>query len=147
MNDLLKQGLNIESKNHHGLTATQVAMAQHHVDMVQFLLMNGSSDVASVHTHDFSSSNMNEMPERHETEHRIRVYERKHNEVVLRGHEGEKKKILGRIKRQNWLRVSIYRDHPLVRREKGCFEGGKVIRLPSSLEDLKIIAGKVSIFS
>lgn len=103
MNELLKQGLNIDSKDHHGLTAIQVAMDEHHVQMVQFLLMNGS-DVAGAHTHNFSSS----------------------------------------TNRPSCSRVSIYRGNPILRKENGCMEAGKLIRLPNSLEELKKIAGKVS---
>ena len=39
------------------------------------------------------------------------------------------------------LRVSIYRGHPLERRETFCKEPGRLIRLPSSLEELKNVAG------
>ncbi|CAL0309901.1 unnamed protein product [Lupinus luteus] len=35
MNELLKQGLNVDSKDQHGITPIQVAMEQNHVDMLK----------------------------------------------------------------------------------------------------------------
>ncbi|XP_061337183.1 potassium channel AKT2/3 isoform X2 [Gastrolobium bilobum] len=123
MNELLKQGLNIDSKDGHGITAIQIAMAENHVDMIQLLVMNGA-DVSDVYTHEFSASTLNEMLKKREIEHLI-------TQTACRRSNG-----------LNCLRVSIYRGHPLVRREKGFMEAGKLIRLPDSLEELKTIAGE-----
>ncbi|KAF7842733.1 potassium channel AKT2/3 isoform X1 [Senna tora] len=139
MSELLKQGLNIDSKDHHGLTAIQVAMTKNHVDMVQLLLMNGS-DVADAPTHNFSASTLNEMLQKRE--HRITVHETTPSEVVQKGHEREQEHIWERDNRPSFLRVRIYRGHPVLRREKCCKEAGKLIRLPNSLEELKSIAGE-----
>ncbi|KFK28793.1 hypothetical protein AALP_AA7G048900 [Arabis alpina] len=47
MKDLLKQGISVDTKNHHGFTALQVAMSENHMDMVNLLMMNGA-DVVGV---------------------------------------------------------------------------------------------------
>jgi hypothetical protein len=144
MNELLKQGLNIDSKDRHGMTAIQIAMAENLVDMVQLLVMNGA-DVADVHVHEFSASTLNEMLQKREIGHLINVSEAMASEFVLKGqNQKEQKQVWGRFNGLECPRVSIYRGHPEVRREKGFIEAGKLIRLPDSLEKLKIIAGKVS---
>ncbi|MCL7045438.1 hypothetical protein MKW94_020601 [Papaver nudicaule] len=38
-------------------------------------------------------------------------------------------------------RVIMYKGHPVMRKNNCCMEAGRVMRLPSSIEDLKIIAG------
>ncbi|KAI4298984.1 hypothetical protein L6164_032486 [Bauhinia variegata] len=140
MSELLKQGLNIDSKNHHGLTAIQIAMAKSHVDMVELLVMNGANFVG-VDTHDFSSSTLDQMLQNLELGHQITVHETIPGEVQPRGH-GEQERSWERYNGPNCARVSIYRGHPIVSREKGCMEAGKLIRLPNSLEELKSIAGE-----
>ncbi|CAL0332712.1 unnamed protein product [Lupinus luteus] len=47
MNELLKQGLNVDSKDQRGITPIQVAMEQNHVDMVRLLVMS-SADVTAI---------------------------------------------------------------------------------------------------
>lgn len=110
MKALLKQGLNVDTEDHHGVTALQVAMAEDQMDMVNLLATNGA-DVVCVNTH-------NEFTPLE----KLRVVEEEEEEE--RG------------------RVSIYRGHPLERRERSCNEAGKLILLPPSLDDLKKIAGK-----
>jgi hypothetical protein len=125
------------------MTAIQIAMAENLVDMVQLLVMNGA-DVAEVHVHGFSASTLNEMLQKREIGHLINVSEAMPSEFVLKGQNQEQKQIWGRFNGLECPRVSIYRGHPEVRREKGFIEAGKLIRLPDSLEKLKIIAGKIS---
>ncbi|TKY71362.1 Potassium channel AKT2/3 [Spatholobus suberectus] len=141
MNDLLKQGLNVDSKDHHDTTAIQIAMAENHVDMVQLLVMNGA-DVSDVHNHEFSSFTLNEMLQKREVGHLINVNEAMPGEVVLKGRHQEQEHNGRRSNGVKFPRVSIYRGHPTVRREKGFMEAGKLIRLPDSLEELKTIAGE-----
>ncbi|KAL0699161.1 hypothetical protein Bca4012_055283 [Brassica carinata] len=100
MKDLLKEGINVDTEDHHGFTALQVAMAENQMDMVNLLTMNGA-DVVGVNT----------------PLEKLRV-----------------------VKEEE--RVSIYRGHPLERKERSCNEAGKVILLPHSLDDLKKIAGE-----
>ncbi|ESQ55134.1 hypothetical protein EUTSA_v10024449mg [Eutrema salsugineum] len=47
MKDLLKQGISVDTEDHHGFTALQVAMAENRMDMVNLLTMNGA-DVVGV---------------------------------------------------------------------------------------------------
>lgn len=142
MHELLKQGLNIDSKDRHGMTAIQIAMAENHVDMVQLLVMNGA-DVTDVHIHEFSASILNEILQKREIGHLINVSEAMPSEYVLKVQsQEEQKQIWGRYNGLDCPRVSIYRGHPVVRRERGFIEAGKLIRLPDSLEKLKIIAGE-----
>ncbi|XP_024024441.1 potassium channel AKT2/3 isoform X2 [Morus notabilis] len=137
MKELLKYGLNVDSKNHHGSTPVQVAMADNNVDMVNLLVMNGA-EVVNANTYEFPSTALNEMLEKREVGYRINVPETAPNEVLSMQSEAEKRKSDG----VNCPRVSIYRGHPMERKETCCKEPGKLIRLPSSLEDLKKVAGE-----
>ncbi|RZB76268.1 Potassium channel AKT2/3 isoform B [Glycine soja] len=145
LTDLLKQGLNVDSKDHHDTTAIQIAMAENHVDMVHLLVMNGA-DVSDVHNHEFCSSTLDEMLQKREIGHLINVTEVMRSGVVLKGKHQEQELNGGRSNGLKFPRVSIYRGHPVVRREKGSVEAGKLIRLPDSLEELKTIAGNISNF-
>ncbi|KAF7803622.1 potassium channel AKT2/3 isoform X1 [Senna tora] len=150
MNDLLKQGLNIDSKDRHGVTAIQIAMAENHVEMAQLLVMNGADVSGIAHTHNFSASALNEMLQDRETGHRITVHDEAatHCDFVPMGHDGDdgddeqEEQSWGRCNGSKFPRVSIYRGHPMKRREKCSKEAGKLIRFPNSLEELKIIAGE-----
>lgn len=151
MSELLKQGLNIDSKNHHNMTPIQVAMAENHVEMVQLLIMNGA-DVSGLHTHKFSASALNEMLQNRETGHRITVQEAPPPYDFLPTENDEveqEEQIWGKSNNNgsNLPRVSLYRGHPIKRREKHCKEAGKLIRIPDSLEELKKIAGTFLIVS
>lgn len=141
MKDLLKLGINVDSRDHQDTTAIQIAMAENRVDMVQLLIMNGA-DVSDVHYHEFSSSTLNEMLKQREIGHLINVNEAMPGEVVLKGQQQEQDHIGGRSTGVKFPRVSIYRGHPVVRREKCSMEAGKLIRLPDSLEGLKTIASE-----
>ncbi|KAF2585716.1 hypothetical protein F2Q70_00034837 [Brassica cretica] len=98
--DLLKQGINVDTKDHHGFTALKVAMSQNQMDMVNLLNMNGADMVTNEPT----------------SLEKLRVVEK------------EKE------------RVSIFRGHPLERKERSSYEAGMLILLPPSLDDLKKIA-------
>ena len=63
---------------------------------------------------------------------------------VLKGKHQEQELNGGRSNGLKFPRVSIYRGHPVVRREKCSMEAGKLIRLPDSIEELKTIAGNIS---
>ncbi|KAJ9687452.1 hypothetical protein PVL29_016084 [Vitis rotundifolia] len=144
MKELLKQGLNIDSKNRQGLTAIQIAMAEDHTDMVKLLVMNGA-DVIHANTYEFSAETLNEMLQKREMAHRIMVPDTlpTDHETLLRDQGGEKEfNDNGGFKGTNVPRVSIYRGHPLQRKESCCTEAGRLIRLPNSLMELKAIAGE-----
>ena len=59
MKELLKQGLHIDSKDPHGMTAVQVAVTENQTDMIKLLLMNGA-EVEDTIKHKLSSINLNE---------------------------------------------------------------------------------------
>lgn len=146
MEELVKYGLNVDSKDRHGRTAIEIAMAENNVEMVNFLVMNGS-DVVGANKCEFSSTNLNDMLQKREIGHRITVHDDNstQNEVLLKKLEiidFEAKE--GKSKGGNCQRVSIYRGHPLVRKQACCMEAGRLIKLPNSLEELKKIAGKYS---
>lgn len=143
MKELLKHGLNVDSKDRQGKTAIQVAMAENHVDMVNLLIMNGA-EVTESNTYDFPADNLNEMLQKRETGHRITVPDViSNNEILLKRHNDEEKSNrMGRSKERDCIRVSIYRGHPVVRSETSCKESGRLIRMPSSLDKLKSIAGE-----
>lgn len=144
MEELVKYGLNVDSKDRHGRTAIEIAMAENNVEMVNILVMNGS-DVVGANTCEFSSTNLNDMLQKREIGHRITVHDDNstQNEVLLKKLEiidFEAKE--GKSKGGNCQRVSIYRGHPLVRKQACCMEAGRLIKLPNSLEELKKIAGE-----
>ncbi|XP_041010814.1 potassium channel AKT2/3 isoform X2 [Juglans microcarpa x Juglans regia] len=141
MEELLKQGLNVDSKDRHRITAIEIAMAKSNVDMVNVLVMNGA-DVTNAKTHKFPPDTLKEMLQKRENEHRIRVPEISINEVLLGRHEGKKGCSWRDSTKSTGPRVSIYRGNPLVRRETCCMETGRLIRLPDSLKELKSIAGQ-----
>lgn len=148
MKELLKHGLNLDSMDCNGKTAVQVAMAENHVDMVNLLVMNGA-DVTEANTHEFSSTTLNEMLQKREIGHRIMVPDHfvTNNEVLLKRLEEQGCNSCGKSHGMNYIRVSIYRGHPAIRRETRCMEPGRLIKLPNSLEVLKTIAGKFFLFS
>jgi hypothetical protein len=135
MKELLKQGLDVDSKDCHGLTAIQIAMAKNNVDMVNLLVLNGA-DIVNAKIYEFPPAILNEILQRREVGHRIMVAETKINDVLLARHD--KWRDFGGVV---CPRVSIYRGNPVVRRETGYMEAGRLIRLPGSLEELKNIAG------
>ncbi|XP_022763287.1 potassium channel AKT2/3-like [Durio zibethinus] len=141
MEELLKYGLSVDTKDRHGLTALQIALKEKHEDMVNLLVMNGA-DVINANTYEFSSKTLNEMLQKREIGHRITVTDTTSSEVLLKKLEGEYAGILGKSRGLDHPRVSIYRGHPLMRKESCCTEPGKLIRLPDSLEELKNFAGE-----
>ena len=145
MKELLKHGLNIDSKNHQGLTAIQISMAENHTDMVKLLVMNGA-DVIHANTYEFSSETLNEMLQKREMGHRIVMPGTlpTDHETLLRGDREEKEfNTNGGFTGTHVPRVSIYRGHPLERKDSCCTEAGRLMRLPNSLMELKAIAGAV----
>ncbi|KAJ4824150.1 RAC-beta serine/threonine-protein kinase [Turnera subulata] len=143
MKELLKHGLNVDSKDRQGKTAVQVAMAENHADIVNLLVMNGA-DVTEDNVSDFSSTNLSDILQKREIGHRITVPDvLTDNEILLKRHNGEQEcKSWGKSNGPNCIRVSIYRGHPVERRETNSKEAGRLIRLPNSLDEIKTIAGE-----
>lgn len=139
MKELLKHGLYVDSKDRHGLTAIQVATTENHMDMVKFLLMNGS-EVNETVRNKIPAVNLDEILQRREVGHRITMPAGL-QEKTLRGDDKEQQ---GNGESSRVLlnpRISIYNGHPAKRREGRCTEPGKLVRLPNSLAELKSIAG------
>ncbi|KAM5574453.1 potassium channel AKT2/3 [Rosa sericea] len=142
MKELLKHELHVDSKDFDGKTAVQVAMEENNVDMVNLLVMNGA-DVTNVsHDYLFPSQTLSDMLQKREVGHRITVPDPTLNEVLLFRNDGEKNIDWRKSNGMNSPRVSIYRGHPVTRRNTCCTEAGRLIRLPHSLEELKNIAGE-----
>ncbi|XP_042507547.1 potassium channel AKT2/3 [Macadamia integrifolia] len=143
MKELLSHGLNVDSKNRHGSTALQIAMSENHVEMVNLLVMNGAN-VDQASPNGFPMNTLDEMVKKREVGHCITMLEAVPDETIesyLRRKQEEESK-WGRSKGGNCLRVSIYREHPVLRRNSCNMEAGKLIKLPTSLEELKSIAGE-----
>ncbi|CAI9103833.1 OLC1v1002404C1 [Oldenlandia corymbosa var. corymbosa] len=144
MKELLKHGLHVDSKDRHGMTAIQVAMAESHMDMIKLLLMNGAH-IDDTFKYRLSSMNLNEMLEKRELGHRITVPETLDQDGFLWNEEKQEhdmKSSKGSSASGLNIRVSIYRGHPMIRRDTRCSEPGRLIRLPKSLIELKIMAGE-----
>ncbi|XP_068498042.1 potassium channel AKT2/3-like [Phaseolus vulgaris] len=132
MKDLIKQGLNVNSRDGRNATAIQVAITEGHVEMVWFLVMNGA-DVSDC------SSIINQMLQKRKIGHLIEFMP---GEIILKGRYQEEKHIGRRYNRPITPRVTIYRGHPSLRKEKSVTQASKVIRLPDSFDQLKTIAGE-----
>ncbi|XAR56341.1 hypothetical protein NMG60_11036789 [Bertholletia excelsa] len=142
MKELLKHGLHVDSKGRSGQIAVQVAMEEDHMDMVKLLLMNGA-DIGDADRRKLPSMNWSEMLQKREVGYRINMPDASPDQVLLRRQlEAEDESNLGRPRGMCYLRVSIYRGHPMARRDSCCTEAGRLIRLPNSLEELKSIAGE-----
>lgn len=127
MKELLKHGLYADSKDRHGLTAIHVATTENHLEMVQLLLMNGSEVNDTVKTM-IPPADLNEMLQKREIGHCVAI-------------SNDDKKCGDDQERLLPMRVSIYRGHPVDRRVNNCSDPGKLVRMPSSLAELKTIAG------
>lgn len=141
MKALLRHGLNVDSKDRSGLTAIEIAMSENHVDMVDLLVMNGT-DVTDANKYEFCSSTLNGMLRKREVGHRIMVEDTALDELPLRAQEREQGCRLERSNGPYHPRVRIYRGHPMVKKEGCCVGNGRLTRLPSSLVELKRIAGE-----
>lgn len=151
MKELLKHGLFVDSKDRHGITPIQIAMEENHLEMVELLVTNGADiNTEDVHTssHKFLSSlNLDEMLQKREVGHQINMNDSDMDNVIVK--KSEDKDPLQEFKKEKSskgstcsIRVSIYRGHPVKRRENCCTEAGRLITLPVSLEELKSVAGK-----
>ncbi|XP_047315091.1 potassium channel AKT2/3 isoform X2 [Impatiens glandulifera] len=129
MKELLKHGLHVDSKGHKGLTPVQVAIEENHAEMVKLLVSNGAEigDARQQSTMNWDAI----LQEREVGEHRISMSDNSQYEFLKRNNDRD---------RLFSLRVSIYRGHPVERKESCCSEPGRLIILPSSLHDLKRIA-------
>ncbi|KAM3291074.1 potassium channel AKT2/3 [Capsicum chacoense] len=140
MKELLKHGLQVDSKDRDGSTAIHVALEENLEDMVKLLLINGA-EINDKLKYKLSSMNLSDMLQKREVGHRVMVPDTM-DEVAQKWREKEKQHNSESNMDQMSSRVSIYRGHPVIRRRTHCSEPGKLIRLPNSLAELKIIAGQ-----
>ncbi|CAN4108107.1 unnamed protein product [Withania somnifera] len=140
MKELLKHGLQVDSKDRDGSTAIHVALNENLEDMVKLLLMNGA-EINDKLKRKLSSMNLSDMLQIREVGHRVMVPDTM-DEVAQKWHEQEKKHNSESARDRMSFRVGIYRGHPVSRKRTHCSDPGKLIRLPNSMAELKIIAGQ-----
>lgn len=142
MKDLLGHGLNIDAENDEGLTALQISMAGDHDDMVRFLIMNGAK-IEKVDPKEWERKKMvhkdfEEMMQKREIGYPIAILKPpnvKQTKIEEQDHMLKWDRRVG-----VYPRVSVYRGHPLLRNPHS--EAGKLINLPSTMEELKSIIGE-----
>lgn len=147
MKELLKHGLNMDSENHEGLTALQVALAENHEEIVRFLVMNG----ANIEKADKNGRGTNKM-KHHLLEEMVQQREVGCPITVLDFPRESKQRKASREQNHklNWERnghcprVSVYKGHPLQRISSS--EAGRLISLPRTMKELiNIIEEKLGI--
>ncbi|KAI7738322.1 hypothetical protein M8C21_033437 [Ambrosia artemisiifolia] len=147
MKGLLKHGLLVDSKDHHGSTAMQIAVSKNNIEMVKLLVMNGANVNDHTIKNQIPEENLIDFLAKREVGHQIVMPEQQPEPVVEKVGQGGRREevdkgILGKTQVQFVGRVSIYRGLPMVRKKIGCTEAGKLIKMPNSLLELKIIAGE-----
>ncbi|CAL9192900.1 potassium channel AKT2 [Musa acuminata AAA Group] len=142
MKELLKHGLNIDSENHEGLTALQIALAENYEDMVAFLVLNGAS---------IEKANLNGRGARKIRNGVLKEMDQQRDAGcvnTLPESNGQFTQTLVLEKQENSFkletngyppRISVYKGHPLLR--NNCSGSGKLMCLPSTMEELKTIIG------
>ncbi|KAJ0681783.1 putative cyclic nucleotide-binding domain, potassium channel, voltage-dependent, EAG/ELK/ERG [Helianthus annuus] len=147
MKGLFKHGLLVDSKDHHGSTAIQIAVSTNNIEMVKLLMMNGADVNDQAVKNNIPEENMVDFMAKREVGYRIMMPDQE--PVVAKIGHGSRKEdvattrgILVKSHGQTVSRVSIYKGLPMQRKKIYCTEAGKLIKLPSSLMELKIIAGK-----
>ncbi|CAO2828382.1 unnamed protein product [Amaranthus hypochondriacus] len=122
--DLLNYGLNVDSTNHDGLTALQVALATNQVEVAKVLISYGAK-TSDLNGHIIS----NILSEGDHKNHG--------NELKV----GNRKSIKS-CELFCDARVNLYKGHPILSNTFDKHATGRLIKLPSSFEDLKTIAGQ-----
>ncbi|KAG9444091.1 hypothetical protein H6P81_015431 [Aristolochia fimbriata] len=133
MKELLKHGLHIDSRNGQGWSAIQIALAENHLDMVNFLIINGAKAEETL-----SNEALEEIMQKQDVGHRVPVPET--NKEPQRLHRKREVQSVWAKQGRICPRISIYRGHPLLRDSNS--EAGKLIRMPSSMEELQSVAAE-----
>ncbi|XP_020261938.1 potassium channel AKT2 isoform X2 [Asparagus officinalis] len=147
MKDLLEHGLDIDAENDEGTTALQVSVAENHDDMVRFLVMNGAKieklNLNTLETSKMAQTYFEEMVQNREIGYPIAIVRppkiKQANLVDNQDDMLKWDKLRRDEKGGHPPRASIYRGHPLIRNP--CSEAGKLIRLPSTMDELKKTIG------
>ncbi|XP_031127362.1 potassium channel AKT2/3 [Ipomoea triloba] len=139
MQELLKHGLHVDSKDRHGSTAIQVAMEENQADMIKLLVMNGAEIDDAVKLN-LASLDLTEVLQKRELGHRIAMPNTILDEAASKWAKEDQQN--SNSIQQCSIRVSIYKGHPATRRETQCPEPGRLIKLPETIAELKSIAGE-----
>ncbi|MCE3216221.1 hypothetical protein HAX54_005580 [Datura stramonium] len=137
---LLRHGCSIHLQDRDGSTAIQVALEENLEDMVKPLLMNGA-EINDRLKYKLSTMNLVDMLQKRKVGNMIMVPDTM-DEVAQKWREQEKKHNSKSTRDRMSFRVSIYKGHPVIRRRTHCSEPSRLISLPNSLAELKIIACK-----
>lgn len=127
--DMLQCGLNADSTNFHGIRALQVALAMNHIDVAKLLIAHGAK-TSDLSGHTFSL-----------------IFATGGDQHVLQPNKMVHM-IPGNEEAANWqseqfcARINLYKGHPLFSNTFDKHATGRLIRLPSSFEELKRIAGQ-----
>lgn len=149
MKGLMKHGLLVDSKDHHGSTAIQIAVSENNIEIVKLLVMNGADVNDHVIKNKIPAENLMDFVAKREVGYQIMMPDQA--PVVEKNSHGDQE---GEREKENLVnsqvkfvgRVSIYKGLPMVRKNTSCAEAGKLIKLPSSLMELKVIAGTYFFF-
>ncbi|XP_073029885.1 potassium channel AKT2/3-like [Primulina eburnea] len=139
--DLLEHGFHVNSKNSSGKTPIQVANIENHVEMMKFLLINGA-EADEIVKNKFYPLNSNRILQELDVGHRVVMPKTSKRAVVSSG--GNEQRCNGETSESqcSW-RIIIYRGNPENCRMTSCSaEPGRLIRLPSSVAELKTVAGR-----
>ena len=121
--DLLNYGLNVNSTNHDGLTALQVALATNQVEVAKVLISYGAK-----------SNDQNG----HIISNILSEGDHKNHGNELKGCN---RKSIKSCELFCDARVNLYKGHPFLSNTFDKHATGRLIKLPSSFVDLKTIAG------
>ncbi|KZV22720.1 hypothetical protein F511_05352 [Dorcoceras hygrometricum] len=141
LKELLRYGLYVDSKDRDGSTALQVAASENHLEVVKYLLLNGSQVDDGVKSM-IPSIDLDEVLLKREVGHHITIPDSLDREVFGLNESEQKENLKSTSKKTSFSRVSLYKGHPMIRRDTACTEPGRLIRLPGSMKELKNIAGK-----
>ncbi|XP_068658680.1 potassium channel AKT2 [Aristolochia californica] len=133
MKELLKHGLHIDSKNSQGSSALQIALAENHLDMVNLLFINGAKVEETV-----PNEVLDEITQKQDVGYHIPVLGT--NKEPQWMHRKREEQSVWAKHGKVCPRISIYRGHPLLRDSNS--EAGKLIRMPSSMEELQTVAAE-----
>ncbi|OAY67963.1 Potassium channel AKT2 [Ananas comosus] len=144
LKDLLKHGLDINSENHEGLTALQIALDEDNADMVKFLIMNGAN-IENVNHNLWEKGKMTEealqeLLQKREVGYPIAILESPKAFQQTRTLEGKRHMTNLNIRDGICPRVSLHKGHPFLRNPRS--EAGKLLNLPNTMEELKVIIGE-----
>ncbi|XP_048503364.1 potassium channel AKT2 isoform X2 [Beta vulgaris subsp. vulgaris] len=118
--DLLKCGLDVDSTNLHGLTALQVALTTNHVEIATLLIAYGAK------TGDLNGNTISSIFAAR-NQHFVQVNKKRGNDSKFE---------------PSCARINLFKGYPTSSNTFDKNSTGRLIRLPSSFEELQVIAGE-----